>query len=430
MSSNAPTIEGSSPLNGQRLAVLARLEERRYNRRTNLFRLLFVLGLLAWGSLAAWWGTYLYITTQQIREMTLRAYQAEERYLALAFSFVGSDFNIPEALEETPFQLAELPLDEDTLEFPHVALDGPRTGLAIVVRPEERARMRLEARRKLIMLAGEGTLLIGLLFVSLIGLHRMLQAQWRLNRKVEAFVHTITHELKSPIAGMRVLLQSLRNLKLPPEEQAAYLDLGLAETSRLDRMVGNILMSSRLDGAVFSPRIEELELRPIIEQLAARKELMFADQQGSISLNLPGNATVMADPEALDSILENLLDNALKYGGNPPKAAIHIDQGEPGRLLLTVEDNGAGLSQEEISQIFRKFHRAGGDEEVRQAKGTGLGLYIARNLARACQGELSAHSDGPGHGSRFILELPQGPSSRRHSEAPRSKTKRVEAIGA
>lgn len=415
--SSENTQQPKSPKDGQRLASLARLEERRYRTRSNLFRLLFVVGLLAWGSLAVWWATYLYITNQQIREMTLRAYQAEERYLALALSFVGPEFDIPAALDDTPFALATLPLDEETLEFPYATLDSPRYGQAIVVRPEERSRIRMDARRKLIMLAGEGTLLIALLFFSLIGLHRMLLAQWRLNRKMETFVHTVTHELKSPIAGMKVLLQSLKNLKLPPEDQAAYLDLGLAETGRLDRMVGNILMSSRLDGAVFTPRVEELELGPFLDRMYRRKELMFRDQGGRLSMDLPDLPTVIADPEALESILENLLDNALKYGGSPPLVQVETHLGRPGRLLLTVEDNGAGLSPVEISQIFQKFHRAAYDDEVRPVKGTGLGLYIARNLARACGGELSAQSDGPGKGSRFILELPQGGETRKLPKA-------------
>lgn len=398
------TDGNGAAMDGQRVAALARLEERGDARRTNLFRLLFVVGLLAWGSLAVWWATYLYISTQQVRHMTLRAYHAEEQLYALAIGIAGPDHDAHAALEHTPFQIAQLPLDEEVREFPVVELDGPREGLAIIVRPEERARLRLEARRKLVMLAGEGTLLVALLFACLIGLHRMLLTQWRMNRRMESFVHTMTHELKSPIAGIRALLQSLRTLELPAEDRSAYLNLGLAEIGRLDRMVGNILMSSRIEAAAFSPRVERVELGPVLRQLRDRKTLLFREKGGALDVDLADARIVRADPEALDSILENLLDNALKYGGTPPRVNVTVSEGPGGRVRVTVEDQGPGLTQEALQRIFRKFHRVG-DDRVDQAKGTGLGLYIARSLARACGGDLVAESDGPGHGTRFTLEL-------------------------
>lgn len=392
-------------MDGRRVAALARLEERSQKRKTNLFRLLFVLGLLAWGSLAAWWATYLYISDQQIRSTTLRAYYAEERHFALALSMAGPAHDADAALAGTPFRIEKLPLDEDVREFPVVELDGPREGWAIVVRPEERARMRLEARSKLVMLAGEGSLLVALIFASLIGLHRMLITQWRMNRRMEAFVHTMTHELKSPIAGVRALLQSLRTLQLPAADRAAYLDLGLAEMGRLDRMVGNILMSSRIEAAAFTPQVEDVRLTPVLERLRDRKSLLFREKGGTLEVDLTQADTVRADPEALDSILENLLDNALKYGGSPPQVAVYVTRSPTGLVRITVEDHGPGLSADALRRVFRKFYRAGGDDEVRRTKGTGLGLYIARSLARACGGELSAQSDGTGRGTLFHLDL-------------------------
>lgn len=400
-----PPASSGAAMDGRRVAALARLEERSDARRTNLFRLLFVVGLLAWGSLAAWWATYLYISDHQIRATTLRAYYAEERHFALALSLAGPTHDADAALAGTPFRIEKLPLEDEVREFPVVELDGLREGWAIVVRPEERARIRLEARSKLLMLAGEGSLLVALIFASLIGLHRMLLTQWRMNRRMEAFVHTMTHELKSPIAGVRALLESLRTLDLPRKERTEYLDLGLAEIGRLDRMVGNILMSSRIEAAAFTPKVEQVRLTPVLERLRERKALLFREKGGALELDLTGAESVQADPEALDTILENLLDNALKYGGTPPRVAVYVTPSPDALVRITVEDHGPGLTRDAAQRIFRKFHREGADDETRREKGTGLGLYIARSLARACGGDLRAESDGPGRGARFHLEL-------------------------
>jgi len=364
-------------------------------------RVLFVAGLLAWASLTAWWALYFHISFQQTRAATLRAYAAEERLAAVALhaSVIEPDV----LLARTPFTLAPLPLADEVLEFPTMPIGGAAGNLALVLRPEERDRLRSEARRKGAMLAGEGSVLVLLMLGMLVALYRMLIGEWRLARQTESFMHAVTHQLRSPLAGLRALLQSLSTIRLAPEERDTYLRMGLQEVERLDHLVGNILLSSRIESRVFRPRVESVDLAGALEKLRARKELQFRERGGSLQAQAAPGATASCDPEALETILENLVDNAFKYAGRSP--VVRLAAGREGLFArVVVEDEGPGLAPEEREKVFQRFYRARRGEGE-NARGTGLGLHIARSLARACGGELRAEGGTGGRGARFVLAL-------------------------
>lgn len=388
--------------NPQRTA-LARVDERRRTRRVRAMRVLFGLGLVAWTSLAVWWAAYFYRSYQQLRETTMRAYAAEELLVARE---LGQTSLPPAQALPAIFQVVPLPLDEDTLSFPYVELPvaaGDKTH-ALVVAETERRRLHHESRTKLIMLAGEGSVLVGLLFVCFIVMYRMLVSQWRLNRQTEAFVSAVTHELKSPIAGLRALLETLRSIQMPAEERATYHAMGLDEVRRLDRLVNNVLLSSRLEGASYTPHPQPIDLRATLQRIGERKRLYAHEQGGEITVSI-GAEVATFDPEAFEIVVENLVDNALKY--SPVAPAIEIDaRPAPAAMVeVRVRDNGHGIARDDLPHVFDKFWRSRHTEQT-QAKGTGLGLFIARELARASGGELRVESEGLGKGTTFVLVLP------------------------
>lgn len=386
---------------------LGRIEERRRLRRVRWMRALFVFGLVAWTSLAAWWATYFFRSYRELREMTMRAYQAEAYILARALAE-----HPPGALTLPPlFEVAPLPLDRDTRRFPFVTLPpgSPEPTHALVLSPTERVRLHHESRTKLIMLAGEGTVLIGLLFVVFIVLYRMLVSEWRLNRQTEAFVSAVTHELKSPIAGLRALLDTLESLELSANERATYHSLGQVELKRLDRLVNHVLLSSRLEGASYEANPTPISVDALLERLVERKALLAAERGGSVTLAAtPTQATF--DPDAFEMIVMNLIDNAIKYSEGAPHVRVEAHGGE--RVRVLVRDDGAGLDEEERRHAFDKFWRSR-DADRTQSKGTGLGLFIARELARAGGGDLRVESEGRGKGATFVLELPAGETASR-----------------
>ncbi len=388
-----------------RRPVVGPLDDRRDLRRVQVTRILFLVGLLAWSSLAAWWATYFYRSSLEVRNATLRAYTAEQKLAAADLERRGLT---PDAarleLSYTLFTIAPTPLQPDEEAYPSDVLHGRLLGSAIVVRPEERERLRTQLRRKMIMLAGEGSLLVGLLFACLLVMYRMLMSELHLRRHQESFVHAVTHELKSPLTGLRSLLQTLSTLDVPKEDRRSYLDLGVREIDRLDHLVANILLSSRLEADAFRPNITDVDIVSALSHLRESKLHIFQERGGSVSIEAPTGLCARADPEALETILENLIDNAAKYA--PERPAVTLRGRSAGRrVFIDVVDNGIGLAAGDVARVFNKFYRAPTGEQ-RQAKGSGLGLFIARGLARTLGGEITVASDGPGRGTTFTVELP------------------------
>jgi len=388
-----------------RRAVLGRVEDRRDVGRLQATRLLFVVGLVAWSSLAAWWATYFYRTTIEVRDATVRAYAAEEKLEAIEQEQLGLDVDgARKSLAGTVFTVAHLPFSADEEEYPYQVLRGHLAENAIVVRPEERLRLRTQLRRKMIMLLGEGSVLIGLLFVCLMVLYRMLMGELGLRRHQESFVHAVTHELKSPLTGLRSLLQNFATIDIPRADRATYVELGIREIDRLDRLVANILLSSRLEADAFQPRVVAVDIAATLLRIQEHKRRLFQERGGDVLVDAPAGLQAQADPEALEMVLENLVDNALKYGLERPTVRLEA-RAKGRRVTVVIADNGVGLSPADLAQVFDKFYRAPAGE-VRHAKGSGLGLFIAKGLARTLGGDLTVQSEGVNRGATFTLELP------------------------
>lgn len=397
--------EAAAP-NGPRMRTsLGHLEGRHEARRILAMRVLFIVGLLAWTSLAAWWATYFYRSSIEVRRATLRAYSAEERLSV--FELEQRQLDAVQAQQElagTVFVLSPVPLSEDEESYPHEVLRGRLTGQAIAVSDAERQRLKTALHRKMVMLAGEGSLLVGLLFACLLALYRMLMGELTLRRHQESFVHSVTHELKSPLAGLRSLLQTLATLDIPKADRASYAELGVREIDRLDHLVANILLSSKLEAESFRPEISEVDVGALLAALRQSKAHLFEERGGALELVQADQAFAQADTEAVETIVANLVDNALKY--SPATPLVRLAVRRDGRWLhVDVTDNGIGLSPAEAAKVFQKFYRAPPGEQ-HYAKGSGLGLFIARGLAESLGGQLQVRSEGAGKGSTFTLSLP------------------------
>jgi signal transduction histidine kinase len=412
VSANELPIDGAAEPEGEphrpvRFAMRG-LADGRDARRILAMRLLFLIGLFAWASLAAWWATYFYRSSLEVRDSTLRAYRAEEQLDARDIFFATADKEqAAKWLHDSVFTFSAWPLNADEQEFPFTRIqdsNGLYRDYAIVVKPEERERLRNQLRRKMIMLAGEGSLLIGLLLACLMVMYRMLSAELLLRRQQESFVHSVTHELKSPLTGLRSLLQSLATLEIPKDDRKAYLDMGVDEIDRLDHLVANILLSSRIDARAFRPSVTNVDITSSVKRLSEKKARLFEEHGGELKVELPANLLAKTDQESLETILGNIVDNALKYSAERPVVAISAREAGK-RIFIDVKDNGIGLAGGDESRIFNRFYRTPSGEKSK-AKGSGLGLFIARGLARSLGGDVTAHSDGPGRGTTFSIRLP------------------------
>ncbi|MBI2839762.1 MAG: HAMP domain-containing histidine kinase [Acidobacteria bacterium] len=357
---------------------------------------LFLASVLTLLILGSYWTILFRQNVEEIHQASLEHIRMETQLEALRMQ--AQDEAMPQAgddreivpLSGTPRTGYEVPLGP---RWPDLAL---RPSAELIGQIEQRYRI------KLIQVVGEGALLVILILITMLMLYYMFLVEARVRRSMENFLSTVTHELKTPIAGMKALLQTLSTRSIPEEKQAEYLEMGLRESARLQHLVDNVLVANRLDRKRMQVEVQPVELRPLLERVVGSWRRVFP-AAGMLRLSCQDSIVVAADPEAVGIVLDNLLDNAFKYSPQPPHITIDVESDEDS-VSIAVGDQGIGMDAADMENIFDKFHRAT-QNGVKTIKGSGLGLYIARNLTRAVGGELTAESDGRGRGSTFRLRL-------------------------
>ena len=261
-------------------------------------------------------------------------------------------------------------------------------------------RYNEQLRKKQMMIFGEGAVFLGLLALGVVQTRKSFKRETEAARLQKNFLLSVTHELKSPIAAVKLFLETLQRRTLEPEKQKEIVERGIAETVRLDQLVGNILLAAQLENSAFHLQLARLNISELCEAFAAQFNARFPTPR--LMANLEQNLEVQADAQALQSILLNLCENAIKYSEDHQSIQLILaKKGE--EITLQVADSGVGVAPEERKRIFTKFYRSG-NEEVRNTKGTGLGLYIVSHLCRMQQIRISVRENRP-KGSIFELQL-------------------------
>lgn len=276
--------------------------------------------------------------------------------------------------------------------------------LALRPRPAQIAAIRARKHRRMIMIVGEGSLAFLLFAILVAMLLRTLLVERNRRREIEAFISTVSHELKTPLAGIRALLGTLQLGHLPKDRLSEFLDMGLRETDRLEHLVENLLLANRIRTRLLRTQIEPVDLGAFLEAFARHRKPLVPDGHPGLQVDLdPARGIwIRADPDKLHVVLDNLADNAIKYGESTTvRVTVRLTNSQ---VSVDVEDRGVGFSEDEADEIFegvRASPRAGGA----LVHGTGLGLGIARDLIVAMGGRITAYSAGPGQGSRFSVHL-------------------------
>jgi two-component system, OmpR family, sensor histidine kinase SenX3 len=242
----------------------------------------------------------------------------------------------------------------------------------------------------------------------------------RRNEQHDSFINAVTHELKTPIASIRLYLQTLQRREVEPAQQRQFYELMLLDTDRLLHTVEQVLKAGeaaqKKSRALRSPVEFNALVLECMELARARHHLQAADleyyESPSLSLSSSpasasrngGGARVLGDPEELRTAVSNLLDNAVKYSPDGVHISVELDAPDEERLVLRVRDRGVGIPQEELKRIFKRFYRVT-QRSLAQVKGTGLGLFIVRSIARKHGGRVFAQSEGAGKGTTVTLEL-------------------------
>jgi signal transduction histidine kinase len=249
-----------------------------------------------------------------------------------------------------------------------------------------------------------GTVAFALVLVGLTFYMVLTIKEFRVSQQQSNFVDSVTHELKTPIASLRLYLETLQIRNLTDEQRQEFYSVMDVELRRLDDLINHLLEVGRLDAL---GRTQEPEDVPIDELLrgCARKACAHhkLDEDGTVTYQVEP-VLIRGRRLVLEMIFSNLLDNALKYAGSPPQIVVEAKSAAGGRLLVRISDNGRGVPPALRKKIFRIFFRVGNELE-RTRQGTGLGLYIVRTLVRIMKGSVCVR-DRAGGGSTFEVELP------------------------
>jgi len=254
--------------------------------------------------------------------------------------------------------------------------------------------------------------LLGIIFFAAIAAVLILNTSFlvreiRKNEQHDSFINAVTHELKTPIASIRLYLQTLQRRELEEVQRRDFYRLMIEDTDRLSNTVEQVLKAGRA-GARKAEHVE-VSFATLVERCVETARNSYHLPPGALryesSLNGRGSE-VTGDPEDLRTAVSNLLDNAVKYSGSQVDISVQLGLGEQERLILRVQDRGMGIPRNELKSIFKRFYRVPG-RALAQVRGTGLGLFLVRTIAKRHGGRVSAESAGEGKGATVILELPR-----------------------
>ena len=326
-----------------------------------------------------------------------------------------------EARHQQSIEAAELMLERgvspEAVEsvFPDLLAADGADGLR--VQPDVLAAVEDERWSRVNQYAWEGGFFFVVLLAAIVVLWQALRTEARLRRRQNNFVAAVTHELKSPLAAMRLSAETLDFREADADTRQRLIRRLLVSLDRMETTVTNVLDTARIDEDKLTLAPENVDLVATIRDLVDSLENTAQSRGIDLGIEAPRHVMVLADRHALGSVLRNLVDNAFGAVSETPNAKVTIAvDGDGSQARIEVRDNGRGFDPEDAAKLFDKFYRPG-DEMRREGRGTGLGLYIARTIAGGSGATLSAHSEGRGSGAVFRILWPLAPEAGQTEEA-------------
>ncbi|MDE3198608.1 MAG: HAMP domain-containing histidine kinase [Acidobacteriota bacterium] len=231
----------------------------------------------------------------------------------------------------------------------------------------------------------------------------------RRNEQHDAFINAVTHELKTPIASIRLYVETLQTRAVDEEKRRQFYRTILQDSDRLLSTIEQILRTGRIGSSRRPANLSQVSLGDVVVKCIERAKVLHHLPAEAIEYAPPaaaeGDLRIAGDLDEVSAAVSNLLDNAVKYSGAGARVQVRLSRGGDRLAEIRVIDNGPGIPGSELKRIFKRFYRVGGPLAAR-VKGTGLGLYIVRSVARRHGGRAWAESAGPGRGSTFILQFP------------------------
>lgn len=231
-------------------------------------------------------------------------------------------------------------------------------------------------------------------------------------RRQDSFIDSVTHELKSPLASLKLGLQTLGRGGVSEEKRELLREMMLDDVDRLSAFVDDILQASRLahDRDKVATDMSEVRLRELLDECAKTVIARHKLPEDALRVEVDDDLGVRTDRAALTVVVRNLMDNAVKYSDEPVEVMVRAVDREGEGPVIEVEDRGIGIPKKDLKRVFHRFYRVP-LEGVRSRRGTGLGLFVVSALVRNLGGHVEADSDGPGRGTTMRVKLPANPTA-------------------
>lgn len=243
----------------------------------------------------------------------------------------------------------------------------------------------------------QSILLLVLVASGIYGVYYSIDSIYQLNKRQNNFLLSVTHEFKTPIAAIRLMLQTSKNPKVKEEKKAELIENSIQNTFRLEELAENMLVSMQIENDKYQYALSKIDLSEMLNQVIDNQSI-----KGEITGTIEPGITLTGDGFIMRMVANNLIENAFKYSNNQPIEVNLYMQGT--KKVLEVKDIGVGIAKEDYKKIYKKFFRVQ-DEETRTTKGTGLGLFIVKQAVERHRGKVAVMANKP-RGSVFIVELP------------------------
>jgi len=242
-----------------------------------------------------------------------------------------------------------------------------------------------------------------------------LTREIRESQRQVRFIDSVTHELKSPLASLRLCVETLARRDLDRERQREMLRMMLDDIDRLGAFIDDILEASRIRHGRGDLTVSRVLLQEVADRAVRHVQTRYKLADGELEVAIqPPDLVLLTEPTSLEVVLRNLLDNAVKYSDRPAEVRLDASLSPQNRVHIAVVDNGIGIPPEHLSQVFERFYRVP-EENVAARRGTGLGLYVASALVRNLGGQLQVASPGVGAGTTMRFDIPGPPDAQERS---------------
>lgn len=278
--------------------------------------------------------------------------------------------------------------------------------LELSISEEAKLKSEIEALNKSrinksIMIVGEGTIFLLLLLFGINKIRKANKRELELLNQKNNFLLSITHELKTPLATMKLQLQTIEKHKLEEAKQQELVKIALSENQRLNGLIDNILLAANMQHNNYNISKETINLSEFATGLIKTNFKNELDA-GMLTLDIKPDIKCTIDKVAFPSVINNLIENAIKYSADEIEINFSVYTAN-NKVYLIVKDKGIGISDNEKESVFNQFYRSG-NEEIRRTKGTGLGLFIVKYIVEKHGGKISVKNNSP-KGSIFEIEL-------------------------